>query len=259
MVYGQETLLRFDCAEFRQDHAVARLLGAPPGYVGYDKGGELTEAVRAKPNSVILFDEIEKAHPRLWDVFLSILSDGRLTNGSGETADFSQSVIIFTSNLGMYKEQSDGVGGIHRTPRFSYETPFETIQTEVRAAIKDEFVNKLGRPEILGRLGGQQSVIVFDFLRDLHGVITKFINNLKDRCRRLHDMELEVTPALLEALVSIIKNKPEALLLGGRGLATNMDRLLVDPLAAYLFDTEPVSKRLRVDWQQEHAHFEPMS
>lgn len=258
MVYGEETIIRFDCAEFRQDHAVSRLLGAPPGYVGYEKGGELTEAVRAKPNSVILFDEIEKAHPSLWDIFLAILSDGRLTNGSGETADFSQAVIILTSNLGMYEEQSDGFGGVSRVPRFGYDTPFETVQSQVREAIREEFVNKLGRPEILGRLGGHQSVVVFDFLRDLQGVATKFTNNLRERCQRLHSMDLEVTPALLDVLVDTVRNKPEALLLGGRGLATDMDRLLVDPLAAYLFDTYPSPKRLRADWQQGRTHFQPL-
>lgn len=258
MVYGEETLIRFDMAEFRADHAVSRLLGAPPGYVGYEKGGELTEAVRAKPNSVILFDEIEKAHPRIWDVFLSILSDGRLTNGTGETADFSQAVIIFTSNLGMYDEQPDGFGGICRVPRFGYDTPFEQVQTEVRDAIKKEFVNKLGRPEILGRLGGHQSVVVFDFLRDLHGVTGKFVNNLRERCQRLHNMELEVTPGLIEALVQTVRDKPEALLLGGRGLATDMDRLLVDPLSAYLFDTHPSPTRLRADWVQGKAVFQSL-
>lgn len=259
MVYGNETLIRFDCAEFRQDHAVSRLLGAPPGYVGYEKGGELTEAVRAKPNSVILFDEIEKAHPRLWDIFLAILSDGRLSNGSGETADFSQSVIIFTSNLGMYSEQADELGNVHRVPRFGYESSYQTVQTEVREAIREEFVNKLGRPEILGRLRGQDNVVVFDFVRDLNGVAGKFVDNLRERCQRLHNMELEITPPLVEVLVSNVRNNPEALLLGGRGLATDMDRLLVDPISTYLFETKPTPKRLRVDWRDGKLHFLPSS
>jgi ATP-dependent Clp protease ATP-binding subunit ClpB len=86
LVFGQEQLLRFDCGELRQEHAVARLIGAPPGYVGYDRGGELTEGIRAKPNSVVLFDEIEKAHPRLLDTLLGVLDDGRLTSGQGERA-----------------------------------------------------------------------------------------------------------------------------------------------------------------------------
>ena len=255
MVYGDETLIRFDMAEFRADHAVSRMLGAPPGYVGHEKGGELTDAVRAKPNSVILFDEIEKAHPRIWDIFLSILSDGRLTNGTGQTADFSQAVIIFTTNLGMYEEQPDGLGGICRVPRFQYSTPFERVQAQVQEVIRAEFVNKLGRPEILGRLGGHQSIVVLDFLRDLHGVGAKFINNLSERCQRLHGMDLEVTPVLLNALVASFQSKPEAVLLGGRGLATDMDRLLVEPLSAYLFDAYPKPKRLCADWEQGKTIF----
>jgi len=257
MVYGAEdAILRFDCAEFRQDHAVARLLGAPPGYVGYEAGSELIEAVRAKPYRVILFDEIEKAHPRFFDVFLSILQDGRLTDGSGQTADFSQSVLLFTSNLGMYEEQTDARGHVSRVPRFNYDTSYEEIQKSVREAIRDFFINQLGRPEILGRLGGHESVTVFDFLRDLEGVAAKFIHNLRDRCQRVYGMDLEVAPALQAAMVENVRSKPEAMLLGGRGLAATMDRMLEEPLNDYLFDTHPCPKRLRVGWQDGQTHFE---
>ncbi len=256
-VYGQEGhLLRFDMAEFRAEHTVSRLMGSPPGYVGHEKGGELTEAVRSKPHSVILFDEIEKAHPLIWDLFLAILADGRLTDGNGCTTDFSQSVIIFTTNLGMYDKQPDDVGGIRRVPRFSYETPYETVQKEVQNSIKQEFVNTLGRPELLGRLGGQDNILVFDFLRDLHGVAIKFVNNLCERCLRLHSMELEVSPTLIEAIVNTTRNKPETLLLGARGLASEMDRLLVDQLSEYLFNCPHPPSLLRVDWQQRTT-FQP--
>ena len=138
----------------KEERAIIRPMLTIDGRMG--EGGELTDAVRANPNSVILFDEIEKAHPRIWDIFLSILSDGRLTNGTGQTADFSQAVIIFTTNLGMYEEQPDGLGGICRVPRFQYSTPFERVQAQVQEVIRAEFVNKLGRPEILGRQGGHQ-------------------------------------------------------------------------------------------------------
>ena len=154
LVFGQEQLLRFDCGELRQEHAVARLIGAPPGYVGYDRGGELTEGIRAKPNSVVLFDEIEKAHPRLLDTLLGVLDDGRLTSGQGETSYFGQALLIFTSNLGMYEEVADDTGGRTRRARFDYDTPFAQIEQTVREAIRDEFVTQLGRPELLGRLGG---------------------------------------------------------------------------------------------------------
>lgn len=235
VVFGQEQLLRFDCGELRQEHAVARLIGAPPGYVGFERGGELTEGIRAKPNSVVLFDEIEKAHPRLLDTLLGVLDDGRLTSGQGETAYFGQSVLIFTSNLGMYEEIEDQAGRPSRRPRFNYETPFAEIQRKVRDAIRDEFVTGLGRPELLGRFGGAESIIVFDYLRDLHKVCQKFISNVGSTCRRLHGIDLSVDQTVIESVVSRTLSRPDALLLGGRGLKPELDRLLTDPLSDYIF------------------------
>ena len=109
LIFGDErAYIRFDMSEFAEEHTGARLLGAPPGYIGYDAGGELTNAVRDKPFSVVLFDEIEKAHPRILDKFLQILEDGRLTDGRGETAYFSEAILVFTSNLGIYVEDEHG-------------------------------------------------------------------------------------------------------------------------------------------------------
>lgn len=238
LVFGQEQLLRFDCGELQQEHAVARLIGAPPGYVGYDRGGELTEGIRAKPNSVVLFDEIEKAHPRLLDTLLGVLDDGRLTSGQGETAYFGQTVLIFTSNLGMYEEVTVGHSrAVVRRPRFTYDTEFPDIQREVREAIREEFVTRLGRPELLGRFGGAQSIVVFDYLRDLDSVCRKFVANVAASCRRLHGIELEVDKAVIERVVDVTRSRTDALVLGGRGLKPELDRLLTDPLADYLFTT----------------------
>ena len=109
LIFGDErAYIRFDMSEFAEEHTGARLLGAPPGYIGYDAGGELTNAVREKPFSVVLFDEIEKAHPRILDKFLQILEDGRLTDGRGETAYFSEAILVFTSNLGITVEDEHG-------------------------------------------------------------------------------------------------------------------------------------------------------
>lgn len=244
LVFGQEQLLRFDCGELRQEHAVARLIGAPPGYVGYDRGGELTEGIRAKPNSVVLFDEIEKAHPRLLDTLLGVLDDGRLTSGQGETSYFGQAVLIFTSNLGMYEEVDHGTGAMTRRARFDYDTPFDTIERVVREAIRDELVTRLGRPELLGRLGGAESIIVFDYLRDLERVCRKFVDNIATTCRRLHGLELVVDEALVAAIVARTRARPDALVLGGRGLRPELDRLLTDPLADYLFEHPPLEGQL---------------
>ncbi len=245
LVFGQEQLLRFDCGELRQEHAVARLIGAPPGYVGYDRGGELTEGIRAKPNSVVLFDEIEKAHPRLLDTLLGVLDDGRLTSGQGETSYFGQAVLVFTSNLGMYEEISDGNGALMRRPRFDYDTPFDVIERTVREAIREEFVTGLGRPELLGRFGGAESIVVFDYLRDLDRVCRKFVANIAASCRRLHGIELTVDDAVIAQVVNATQARPDALVLGGRGLRPELDRWLTNPLADYLFEHPQAQGRLR--------------
>lgn len=246
LVFGQEQLLRFDCGELRQEHAVGRLIGAPPGYVGYDRGGELTEGIRAKPNSVVLFDEIEKAHPRLMDTLLGVLDDGRLTSGQGETAYFGQAVLIFTSNLGMYEERAMTSGGVQRHPRFTYNATFDTVQAEVRKAIGEEFVTQLGRPELLGRLGGEQSIIVFDYLRDLDRVCRKFVDNIAASCKRLHGIELEVGDDLIDRIVRATRERPDSLVLGGRGLRAELDRWLTNPLADQLFEHAGIKGRLQV-------------
>jgi len=254
LVYGQEQLLRFDCGELRQEHAVARLIGAPPGYVGYDRGGELTEGVRAKPNSVVLFDEIEKAHPRLLDVLLGVLDDGRLTSGQGETVFFGQTILIFTSNLGMYEEVHDG-SVVTRRPSFSYDTPYEEIENKVRQAIRDEFITVLGRPELLGRLGGAESIIVFDYLRDLGRVCRKFVASISASCKRLHSIELNVDDQVIEQVVDMTRSSPNALILGGRGLRSVLDRVLTNPLSDYLFYNPHASGKLQASLEGERTVF----
>lgn len=255
VVYGQEQLLRFDCGELREEHAVARLIGAPPGYIGHDNGGELTEGIRKKPNSLVLMDEIEKAAPRLLDTFLGVLDDGRLTSGQGHTAYFGQSMIVFTSNLGMYEEVRSSDGNIVRRPRFGYDTPFADMQAAVRDAVRDEFVNRLGRPELLGRLGGAQNIIVFDFLRDLHGVTRKFLRNVAARCASSHSIHLQVGDDVVEYIVTSARNDAESLLLGGRGLAQHLERLLILPLSDYLFETAPNGRTIRVGMGADGVRF----
>ncbi|MCB1628671.1 MAG: ATP-dependent Clp protease ATP-binding subunit [Xanthomonadales bacterium] len=255
LVFGQEQLLRFDCGELQQEHAVARLIGAPPGYVGSDRGGELTEGIRAKPNSVVLFDEIEKAHPRLLDTLLGVLDDGRLTSGQGETAYFGQAVLIFTSNLGIYEQVRLPNGALQRRPRFTYQTPFDTLQAEVRKAIGEEFVSQLGRPELLGRFGGEQAIIVFDYLRDLDRVCRKFVGNIAATCRHLHGVELQVDDALIAQIVGATRQRPESLLLGGRGLRAELDRWLTDPLADHLFEHAGTQGRLLASLSQDRTVF----
>ena len=159
MIFGDEQAYRrFDMSEFSLEQSEARLIGSPPGYVGHDAGGELVNAVRERPFSVLLFDEIEKAHPRILDKFLQILEDGRLTDGRGETVHFSEAVIIFTSNLGIYGENDSGA----RTQHVKPGAPAAEVEAVVRRAIEDHFRYRLERPEILNRIG--DNIVVFNFI-----------------------------------------------------------------------------------------------
>jgi ATP-dependent Clp protease ATP-binding subunit ClpB len=135
-------MVRIDMSEYSEKHSVARLVGAPPGYVGYDQGGQLTEAVRRRPYSVVLFDEVEKAHPDVFDVLLAVLDDGRLTDGQGRTVDFRNAILVLTSNLGSASLVSD--------------LPDELKRDSVMAAVRQHF-----KPEFLNRL---DDIVVFDAL-----------------------------------------------------------------------------------------------
>ncbi|HEY0364884.1 MAG TPA: AAA family ATPase, partial [Pyrinomonadaceae bacterium] len=160
LLFGDESAyIRFDMSEFSAEHADQRLIGAPPGYVGYDVGGELTNAIRDRPFSVVLFDEIEKAHPRILDKFLQVLDDGVLTSGRGDRVYFSEALIVFTSNLGIYSLDSAGA----RIPNVTADQPFEEVRRRVRLEIENHFKLVLNRPEILNRIG--ENIIVFDFIR----------------------------------------------------------------------------------------------
>ncbi|MGB3828394.1 MAG: AAA family ATPase, partial [Ornithinimicrobium sp.] len=139
----ERAMVRIDMSEYAERHAVARLVGAPPGYVGYDEGGQLTEAVRRRPYSVVLLDEVEKAHPETFDVLLQVLDDGRLTDGQGRTVDFRNVILVMTSNLGSQ---------FLVDPTTDAETKREQVMATVRAAFKPEFVNRL------------DEVVVFDAL-----------------------------------------------------------------------------------------------
>jgi ATP-dependent Clp protease ATP-binding subunit ClpA len=130
LLFGDESAyIRFDMSEFSAEHSDQRLIGAPPGYVGYDVGGELTNAIREKPFSVVLFDEIEKAHPRILDKFLQILDDGVLSSGRGERVYFSDAFLVFTSNLGIYRLDPHG----ERVPNVAAEDAFSTVESKVRS------------------------------------------------------------------------------------------------------------------------------
>ncbi len=231
LLFGDESAyIRFDMSEFSAEHADQRLLGAPPGYIGYDAGGELTNAIREKPFSVVLFDEIEKAHPRILDKFLQVLDDGVLTSGRGDRVYFSEALIVFTSNLGIYKMTDSGERELNVSP----QEPYEAVKHKVESEIERHFKFVLNRPEILNRMG--ENIIVFDFIReDIAGQIFQQMvaNTLAD----LKSQELDVSLAP-EAMSSLRALCLADLSNGGRGIRNQVEAHLLNPLARALFDAD---------------------
>jgi ATP-dependent Clp protease ATP-binding subunit ClpB len=237
IIFGDErAYIRFDMSEFAEEHASARMLGAPPGYVGYDAGGELTNAVREKPFSVILFDEIEKGHPRILDKFLQILEDGRLTDGRGDTVYFSEAIIIFTSNLGIYVEGPDGRRVQNVRPGDSYET----VERNVREAISNHFRYNLSRPEILNRIG--ENIVVFNFIVPEIGakILDGMVRNVARRVEDEHGMKLVLSDAARARLQDWCLAD---LSLGGRGIGNQLETALINPLARALFNTDLAGRK----------------
>ena len=232
LLFGDDTAyIRFDMSEFSAEHSDQRLIGAPPGYIGYDVGGELTNAIREKPFCVVLFDEIEKAHPRILDKFLQILDDGVLTSGRGDRVYFSEAFIVFTSNLGIYRLEPDG----NRVANVMLDDPFPVVQARVRAEIERHFKMVLNRPEILNRIG--DNVLVFDFVRA--ETAKEILGNMVDGI--LRDVEatqgIEVT-LTEDARLRLVELGLADLSNGGRGIRNKVETHLVNPLARALFDAD---------------------
>jgi ATP-dependent Clp protease ATP-binding subunit ClpB len=208
---SESALVRVDMSEYMEKHTVSRLIGAPPGYVGYDEGGQLTEAVRRRPYRVVLLDEIEKAHPDVFNVLLQILDDGRLTDGQGRTVDFKNTVVIMTSNLGT--EALKG-GRLDRN----------LLQEAVRKHFRPEFVNRI------------DEVVVFNQLtvEDLRAIVGLQLGLLR---RRLQDQGVELTVS--DEVNELIVREGFNLEYGARPLKRAIQRLLENPLAMYLLDSRP--------------------
>jgi ATP-dependent Clp protease ATP-binding subunit ClpB len=209
----EQAMIRLDMSEYMEKHTVSRLIGAPPGYVGYDEGGQLTEAVRRKPYSVVLFDEIEKAHADVFNVLLQVLDDGRLTDGHGRTVDFKNTVVIMTSNLGGHLFNELG-------PHNEKE-----IRNRIMEAMKAHF-----RPEFLNRI---DEVIIFHSLsREQIGQIVEIqLRKLRERLADRH-IEIELTEAARE-LVLAEGFDPTY---GARPLKRTIQRRILDPLAFKILD-----------------------
>ncbi len=208
----ERALLRFDMSEYMEKHAVSRLIGAPPGYVGYEEGGQLTEAVRRRPYSVILFDEIEKAHPDVFNILLQLLDDGRLTDSHGRTVDFRNTVVIMTSNLG--SQYFASFGGERKVIE-------QKVWEELRSAFRPEFLNRIDEVVIFNGLGRGEIVKIVDIQLGL-------------LCERLaaRGVELEVTPQVKELLAAEGFDP----VYGARPLKRVIQRRLENPLSLYLLE-----------------------
>ncbi len=234
-LFGDESAcIRFDMSEYGQSHSDQKLLGAPPGYVGYEAGGQLTNAVKKNPFAILLFDEIEKAHPSILDKFLQILEDGRMTDGQGNTVYFSETIIIFTSNLGMYVK--DAFGG--RQQNVTMDMDYPQVEKRIRTAVEEYFKLELGRPEILNRIG--ENIVVFDFIRQeagqaiLRAQVDKIIRRMEEQKGIRITVTDEAYAQLQSAALADLSN-------GGRGIGNQVEALLINPLSRWLFDNEVLS------------------
>jgi ATP-dependent Clp protease ATP-binding subunit ClpA len=226
----EEAMIRFDMSEYNDSNSDVKMIGSPPGYVGYEEGGQLTDAVRKKPFSIILFDEIEKAHPRIFDKFLQILDDGRLTDGKGETTYFTQSLIIFTSNLGIFKEDEDG----RRIPNVLFgQDNYEQMEIKIKAEIKNFFALKLGRPEIFNRFG--DNFVVFDFIRPdvAESIFENNMSVIKRNLSNLKNIVLEYDQNFVKDFILIYAM--DNLDMGGRGIINRIETHIKNGLTNFMF------------------------
>ncbi|MGH3694540.1 MAG: AAA family ATPase [Pseudonocardiaceae bacterium] len=235
IVFGrEEAMQRFDMSEFSAEHSEARLIGSPPGYVGHEAGGELTNAVRQRPFSLLLFDEIEKAHPLILDKFLQILEDGRLTDGSGSTVHFTETLIVFTSNLGIYQVDENN----RRIPVVTPGTDYDVLAQRVKQAIRDDFTLRIGRPELLNRIG--DNIVVFDFISP--AVACQLLHrNLENVARHVHRRtatRITFGGELLDELEKAVV-EPERLAFGGRAVGSLIESRVLNPLARILIAAPP--------------------
>ena len=230
LLFGDDNnCIRFDMSEYQQSHSDQKLMCAPPGYVGYESGGHITNAVKEKPFSIILFDEIEKAHPSVFDKFLQILEDGRMTDGKGETVYFSETIIIFTSNLGVYNTDETG----RKTQSIFLDMTYEEMRERLIKSIKDYFKLQLGRPEILNRIG--DNFVVFDFIREdtAKEIANAQINKIFAKIFEQKGIQVILSE---DAREYIYKKSFGNLENGGRGIGNVIEKNLINPLSRVIFD-----------------------
>jgi ATP-dependent Clp protease ATP-binding subunit ClpB len=237
----EQAMIRIDMSEYMEKHAVARLIGAPPGYVGYDEGGQLTEAVRRRPYAVILFDEIEKAHPDVFNILLQVMDDGRLTDAKGRTVDFKNTVLIMTSNLGASMLLGDALKTEH-----DFDMVRESVMRVLREHFRPEFLNRVDDIVIFRPLGTAQMGQILE-LR-----LNEVRKLLEDR-----QISLELTEPARQLILASGSDQAY----GARPLKRALQRMIQDPLAIKILNGEVLHGshvRIDVDRKSNQLHFEPM-
>ena len=237
----EQAMIRIDMSEYMEKHAVARLIGAPPGYVGYDEGGQLTEAVRRRPYAVILFDEIEKAHPDVFNILLQVMDDGRLTDSKGRTVDFKNTVLIMTSNLGAAMLAGDALKTEH-----DFEMARESVMRVLREHFRPEFLNRVDDIVIFRSLGAAQ----------LNQILELRLDELR---RMLADRQISIE--LTEPARQLILAAGSDAAYGARPLKRALQRMVQDPLAIRILNGEVLHGahvRIDVDRKTNQLRFEPM-
>jgi ATP-dependent Clp protease ATP-binding subunit ClpB len=237
----EQSMIRIDMSEYMEKHAVARLIGAPPGYVGYDEGGQLTEAVRRRPYAVILFDEIEKAHPDVFNILLQVMDDGRLTDAKGRTVDFKNTVLIMTSNLGAAALVTDALKTEH-----DFDMARESVMRILREHFRPEFLNRVDDMVIFRPLGHAQMGQILEL-------------RLNEVRKLLEDRQISLE--LTEPARQLILASGSDAAYGARPLKRALQRMVQDPLAIKILNGEVLHGshvRIDVDRKSNQLHFEPM-
>lgn len=244
-LFGDENaMIRIDMSEYMEKHNVAKLIGAPPGYVGYDEGGQLTEKVRRKPYSVVLFDEIEKAHPDIFNILLQILDDGRVTDSQGRMVDFKNTVIIMTSNAGARNIISNKKLGFmtHEDVKKTYEDMKKNVMSEVKELFRPEFLNRI------------DEIIVFHPLEfeDAKEITKIMLDEVKKRVRENMELEIEFT----DELIGYIAEAGFDQNYGARPLRRTIQTKIEDPIAEKILENQiDKNKKILVDYKDEEIVF----
>ena len=241
----EDALVRVDMSEYREQHTVSRLFGAPPGYVGYEEGGQLTEAVRRRPYQVVLFDEIEKAHPDVWNSMLQILDDGRLTDGQGRVVDFRNTVIIMTSNLGTEFGRKGGALGFVRPGESSSQiADVRKIEDKLKATFRPEFLNRIDEIIIFGTLS----------VEDVEKIVDLQMKEIRDRLRE-HGLFIELT----DAARGWLARQGYDATFGARPLRRTLQRYVESPLSVKMLKGEfKVGDTILVDANDDGVLFSKM-